>query len=250
MHSLMIDLETLDTLPGAAIISVGFVAFNPETGWIDNKGGMEIYPDVEEQFAEGRTVSWSTIAWWLDQSDAARKRVARPPKLRVKKAEIKASVMDYWTRMNCKYVWGNGSIFDIAILENWWGHVQIPWKYYNIRDTRTLWHVSPVEKDGLTAHSALEDATAQAQRVVASWGKARAVVEVYAMSRLRAVLDQINDIEATIARIEAEAKDTSSFAYRMTLKSLENRREVFREELADVTRLEAAETAPHETRQI
>ncbi len=54
------------------------------------------------------------------------------------------------------------------------------------------------------------------------------------MSRLRAVLDQINDIEATIARIEAEATDSASFGHRITLQSLEKRRDVFREELADV----------------
>lgn len=61
------------------------------------------------------------------------------------------------------------------------------------------------------------------------------------MSRLRAVLDQINDIEATIRRIEMEATDKSSAAYRMTIESLEGRREMFHEDLADVTSQEHVE---------
>lgn len=61
------------------------------------------------------------------------------------------------------------------------------------------------------------------------------------MSRLRAILDRINDVEATISRIEAEATAESSFAYRMSLRSLENRRDMLREELANATTQEFVE---------
>jgi len=53
------------------------------------------------------------------------------------------------------------------------------------------------------------------------------------MSRRKAILDQINDIEATIVRIEAEAIDKTALAYRFTLQSLRNRQDKFREELED-----------------
>jgi hypothetical protein len=61
------------------------------------------------------------------------------------------------------------------------------------------------------------------------------------MSRLRAILDRINDVEATISRISREATDESAFAYRLTLESLENRRDELRSELAEATRHEFVE---------
>ena len=48
---------------------------------------------------------------------------------------------------------------------------------------------------------------------------------------VRAVLDRINDIEATIARIEAEVQDRSSPVYLSAIQSLESRRVMLREEL-------------------
>lgn len=56
------------------------------------------------------------------------------------------------------------------------------------------------------------------------------------MSTLRAILDRINDVEATISRISRSADKESAFAYRLTLESLENRRDELREELAELTR--------------
>jgi hypothetical protein len=56
------------------------------------------------------------------------------------------------------------------------------------------------------------------------------------MSNLRAILDRINDVEATIARAEIRAGRDSDLATLLSLKSLEQRREMLREELADVTK--------------
>lgn len=61
------------------------------------------------------------------------------------------------------------------------------------------------------------------------------------MSRLRTILDRMNDIEATVARLEGQASEESAFAYQLSLQSLENRREMLREELADATRHEFVE---------
>lgn len=65
------------------------------------------------------------------------------------------------------------------------------------------------------------------------------------MSALRAVLDRLNDIEATISRIEGNSSAENAFAYRLTLQSLENRREGLREELAEVTRREFIEVCDY-----
>jgi hypothetical protein len=61
------------------------------------------------------------------------------------------------------------------------------------------------------------------------------------MSALRAVLDRINDIEATIAQIEGSTSPEDAFAYRLTLGSLETRRNELREELEEITSREFTE---------
>mgnify|MGYP001585157961 CR=1 FL=1 len=58
------------------------------------------------------------------------------------------------------------------------------------------------------------------------------------MSALRAILDRLSDIEATISRIEGSSTAENALAYRLTLQSLENRRETLREELAEITKQE------------
>lgn len=55
------------------------------------------------------------------------------------------------------------------------------------------------------------------------------------MSALRAVLDRLNDIEGTIAQIEGKSTPETAFAYRMTLRSLEKRREELRNQLNEIT---------------
>lgn len=56
-----------------------------------------------------------------------------------------------------------------------------------------------------------------------------------AKPKRRVVLDRLNDIEATISRIEGNSTAENAFAYRLTIRSLENRRETLREELAEIT---------------
>jgi hypothetical protein len=61
------------------------------------------------------------------------------------------------------------------------------------------------------------------------------------MSALRAVLDRLNDIEGTIAQLEGKSTPETAFAYRMTLRSLENRREDLRNELNEITKRDFVE---------
>lgn len=56
------------------------------------------------------------------------------------------------------------------------------------------------------------------------------------MSRLRAILDDISNVEATIAQIERDADPDTLFADKLMLQSLEKRREILTTELADATK--------------
>ena len=64
--------------------------------------------------------------------------------------------------------WCQGPLFDYAILQNIYaqlGH-PVPWQYWQIRDSRTLFSLVPREtekREGL--HNALEDCKFQARKV-------------------------------------------------------------------------------------
>ena len=109
----------------------------------------------------------------MDQSDAAKDdwvKAKRKPLL-----EFKEDFRNWFSFKQEIYVWGNGSIFDISILEHLLEYTRIPWKYYRVMDTRTLWKVHPYDKNkkGETTHTALADAKAQAKRIIEVWPKSQ-----------------------------------------------------------------------------
>src|SRR5688572_29962905 len=70
----MLDLETLGTRPGCAILSIGAVAFDRHTGAL----GPEFYMVVNRKSCEakGLTQDQSTLDWWSRQSAEAKKVLA------------------------------------------------------------------------------------------------------------------------------------------------------------------------------
>ena len=68
---------------------------------------------------------------------------------------------------NRKAVWSHGAPFDVVVMESAMRNlnIQIPWPFYTVRDTRTLFDITGVSlKDGghVTTHRAVEDAERQA----------------------------------------------------------------------------------------
>ena len=61
----MIDLETLDTVPEAVVLTVGAVKFKPGGNSIQDE--LYIRLDVDEQINTNRTVDDRTVAWWSTQ---------------------------------------------------------------------------------------------------------------------------------------------------------------------------------------
>lgn len=166
MIDIMIDLETLGTSPDCPVISIGAIAFDIEKKVL----GPTFYAvlDTEQQINDGRKVDGSTLKWWLSQSDAAKKVFKENP------AEVKTALnflvefVKQWPKVK---VWGNGSTFDITIMENLFKHygVKCPWRYNDIMDLRTFKRFCAggerIIKSG-TAHNALDDARSQAQYVL------------------------------------------------------------------------------------
>lgn len=173
MH-VMLDLETLGTKPGCAIVSIGACVFNMDG--VQEKFYNII--DVTKPFGRRHlALDPSTIVWWMNQSQEARAVFA--DKDRVSTYEAITGFRNWWVDKELKYlsdahyIWCHGAGFDAPILESAYdaiGHTA-PFKFYNVRDTRTLYAltiISPNRSKG-THHNALDDAIAQAEAVIAGY---------------------------------------------------------------------------------
>lgn len=175
MRDLMIDLETLATRPDAAIVTIGACLFDITTGEI----GKTFYGkvDLADAMRHGK-VNGDTLKWWLNQGDEARKELLGG----VYTAKVIFNEFeDFITKnANCNRLraWGNGSVFDITMMEFNFPRItgmEAPWRFWNVRDCRTIKDVGETagyrfteERSG-THHAALDDAIYQAKYTSFYW---------------------------------------------------------------------------------
>jgi hypothetical protein len=168
----MLDLETLDTRPGAVILSLGAVFFDPMGGI-----GEEFHLIISRADSEalGLTVSADTLSWWEKQSVEARKTLlAASSDEGLPLAQVTCLFNDFLGKstggVGKVRLWGNGSDFDNVLLIAAYeaAKVKPAWKYYNHRCFRTLKGLAPtikVDRQG-TYHNALDDAKTQAEHAI------------------------------------------------------------------------------------
>jgi len=167
MNHVMIDLETLDTTVTARIVAIGAIVFNPNTGL----RGDKFYWRVHHKSQTNRTKSKSTIEWWKQQGPEVRKQLKGNILLKDALEEFE------WFLPDNVIVWGNGATFDISILEHAYLQcgLDIPWKFYNVMDCRTVRKLYEEKRGGLdqnfsgTKHHALDDAIFQAGYISKMW---------------------------------------------------------------------------------
>jgi hypothetical protein len=164
-YSIMLDLETLSTTPNAVILTIGAVKFNPYKV-NDITDGLYLRINVDEQTTLERDVSESTLTWWANQAEDVRTEALSD--------ENRVSLDEFYKQLNkfvvgAKDIWCQGPVFDIVILENLYKQKgwPVPWQFWQIRDSRTLFgvHGDPREKNKAGLHNALEDCVSQAQAV-------------------------------------------------------------------------------------
>lgn len=173
MRDVMVDLETLGTVPGCVILSIGAVAFDEER--LDEQGfNIVVFrPSCEECFL---SVSADTLAWWERQSEDARYVLERSvdPAQSVPLPTALGRLNDYLGRFGGAgrdgvRLWGNGSDFDNALLSVAYDAAKVAagWKFWNNRCYRTLKNLAPdikMEREG-TYHDAYDDACNQARHL-------------------------------------------------------------------------------------
>ncbi|MBB4235080.1 3'-5' exonuclease [Rhizobium esperanzae] len=164
MRDLMIDIETLGTEPGSVVLSIGAVTFDAET----EEFGEEFYAAIDPQSAVdvGLTIDVSTLKWWMDQSEDARKAAFSGDRLI---GWAIGAFGDYVRRVDASRVWAKPPSFDLVLLESAFRacRIPIPWHYKTPRDCRTLFELTNATQPDIgTAHNALDDAKSQALGVI------------------------------------------------------------------------------------
>lgn len=166
MH-LMLDLETLSTENNAVITQIGWVLFNPADDFLpygQHTSGC-FWPDPAEQIQDGRHISFATIRWWMGQSEEARAKFKEQTN---HPSDVARAFCACFNWAEIEGVWGHGATFDPVVLGSFLQQYNsiIPWKYNQVRDTRTLFWLLPTEMEKATIkHSGEADAIAQALTV-------------------------------------------------------------------------------------
>jgi len=162
---IMLDLETLSTVPEAVILTFGAIKFDPYADEITD-AGLYLRVNVDEQLVINRHVYDGTVEWWGRQDEAVREE-ALGEEGRVGLEEFCAQLNRFLVGVDT--IWAQGPVFDIVILENLYRQLgkPIPWQFWQISDSRTLFkvHGDPREKGRVAAHNALADCFYQAQAV-------------------------------------------------------------------------------------
>jgi len=183
---LMVDLETMGKKPGAPIVSIGAVFFDPSSG----KTGAEFYQviNLESSMSFGARPDASTILWWLKQSPEARSAIVVDDTVGL--VEALEQFLDFIAEnaangSRAVQLWGNGSSFDCSLLEAAFelADTPLPIPRWNYRDVRTVVVLGkaiglnshydiPFEGD---QHNALADARHQVKYVSAIWQRLTAI---------------------------------------------------------------------------
>ena len=160
----MIDLETLDTKPTAAVLTIGAVKFDPFGDDVKNPQSDKLYLKVDIDSCDrlGLTTSQSTLDWWSQQSKEAQDEAfSTENRIPIHEAMNKL----YKFCWGAKRVWSHGAAFDTVICENIFARLEklCPWNFWEVRCTRTLFDIGiNPHRPPVLAHHALEDAWNQA----------------------------------------------------------------------------------------
>jgi DNA polymerase III epsilon subunit-like protein len=159
MKNVMIDIETLATQPNAIILSIAAVKFNFAN---DEVSTFSVNIDPKSCTQYGMVKDQATVDWWKDQRPEALKSFM---KNQITLVDALTQLREFVTPNDVW--WCNGMNFDYPILE--WSYkaigASVPWKYWNLRDARTVYAICDLDMRSFprvgTYHNALDDCLTQ-----------------------------------------------------------------------------------------
>ena len=163
----MLDIETLGTEPGAALLSVAAVEFRPTAFDGDDAILDTVHQSVSITSCQdvGLHIDAETLEWWMGQG-YARRQLTGGLNVDAVLANLAAFIDERGD--DCE-IWANSPAFDCQMLAHAYdvvGSDNLPWDYWQTRDVRTLkalpqWP-DDLEREGVE-HDALDDAKYQAR---------------------------------------------------------------------------------------
>ena len=153
----MIDLEGLATGPDTTILTIAAQTFDPfGLGYYDK----HYYARVTLESQENRAIDDGTIAWWATQPEHAREEAfGEQDRIPLDQALDELGRLIWHSTL----IWSQGPTYDMNILEHAYKSYgkALPWKYYMVRDSRTVFSLWPEQPIPPTSHHALEDCRRQ-----------------------------------------------------------------------------------------
>ncbi|EDW6355799.1 3'-5' exoribonuclease [Salmonella enterica subsp. enterica] len=189
MSNVMIDIETAGTGHHSAIISYGVAVFDLLTGKIIAEEYIRADWKEDCMFYDGK-IDPLTIEWWMKQSSEARAELITHEEMLPPDEAL--MLLFEFIRKHCDdgpvYVWAKSPSFDLSLIKDAAERCaisseEIPWKFWNERDVRTIEGLAsqfnfplPYGKADVT-HHALEDVRGQIRNVSAVIGAMHEAVE-------------------------------------------------------------------------
>ena len=155
----MVDIETCGTGPEACILTIAAQCFDPLTRQ-DFGDLRSYYCRVDPGSQPDRRVQDDTIAWWATQPrEAQEEAFGEEGRISLEQALTELGRL-IW---HSKRFWANGPTFDANILEHAYKshNIALPWKFYSVRDARTVYGLVPTLNKYPASHHALEDCRRQ-----------------------------------------------------------------------------------------
>lgn len=209
----MIDIETLGTVMGAPVVTIGAVLFDPyknDSSQLLLDRSLSLRVDLADsikysKLGDNPADAGKTIRWWFEQSDEAIKALVVGQTMSMQEALAKLSryCHERGTFVNKEFFkglsdlpktnryWAKDPDFDMRLLQHYYEHPDLkgakqPWDFWSCRSVRTVqdlaWPEGGIERPEFevpgVAHDARWDAIQQAMTVQA------------AMHRLGLSLDQ------------------------------------------------------------
>lgn len=167
MKDVMIDFETLGNGPDSCIIQVGAVYFDKLTGELGESFQVNI--DAQSSVKAGGAMDASTVEWWLQQSEEARKSILAQPREDI--VVVMQKLNEFLSKAD--RIWSHAT-FDFVLLTNTLKKLGIKpsFSYKAGMDLRTLVYVantsvSDFPREG-THHNGLDDAKHQVKYATAA----------------------------------------------------------------------------------
>lgn len=136
-RQIIIDNETLDIAPSAVLLTIAAVAVEIEDGktTVLSRWYRRLQWDTGYRQTD-RSISQITVDWWLEQSDAAFEEAFDDDGRRLP-IWLAMHSLNTWLEFHPYPIWGNGSDFDNAQLQDAFKQQGLRWPYWRNRCLRS-----------------------------------------------------------------------------------------------------------------